>query len=159
MNSAIRSLIVAVGIGFWAGNSECGAQGTAEPPSARLGRLCEELRRASSDARDVSSSLRGADVELSTNVADQALQSARMCNSVVDLLRICEMLSPGRERDDVVWYVRERLSRHAPGIAADVRYMNGLSALTRVPGIALATERIRDKIRVMGDLFVELAPK
>ena len=159
LRQAVRSLVVAVSIGFWAGNSDCGAQGTADPPSSRLGRICTELSRAFSDVRDIEKSLRGGDVYVGANVSTGAQESATLCNSVVDLLRIYEMLSAGRERDEVAWYIRERLSRNAATIASGVKFMNGNSAQAAAPGLALAAERIRDKIRVMGDLFVELAPK
>jgi hypothetical protein len=74
-----------------------------------------------------------------------------------DLFSICEMLPPGNDRNRVAAFVRMRKNQYATDTDPSITYLN--QSVVVNPQQARLAESIRDKLRVLADLFRQLDPR
>lgn len=145
-------LVLAVG-----SSSELNAQTPQPPPSVRLVQHCRVMRDASRDVEDAAEMLHGDDRRAADGIVERAVQGMSDCFAVWELLAICEMLSPSLERTRVVAFVRARQEKYTTGLDPSITYLNQTAVVN--PQQARLAESIRDKLRVLADLFRELKPQ
>jgi hypothetical protein len=136
-------------------SSECAAQTPQPLPSVTLTQQCRVISNAAQDVKDAMGVLQGDDYPTALVIYNEAILSLGECFTVRDLFFVGQMLSPGNDRKIVVAYVRERKEIYAAALDLRIAFLNRYAALIN-PARARSAESIRDKVRVLADLFRQL---